>query len=363
MAKEDSPLYAVIMAGGSGTRLWPRSRRKKPKQLLDIVSNKTMIQETVERLSKLVDHDRIIVVVGEMHFRDINQQLAMVPTENIIVEPEGKNTAPCIGLAAVHLRAREKDAVMITLPSDHLIKNVGRFRKVIKAAAAVAEKRSSLVTIGIEPTFPETGYGYIQIGKKVESAQGEDVHKVVAFREKPTLAVAKKFLKSGDYMWNSGMFVWKASTILDQIKKHLPQLHKGLMKIEASIGKSAEGKVLEKVYGSIEAESIDFGVMEKAKEVMLLKGDFGWNDIGSWAAMEQLWPKDRDGNFLDADVVSIESSGNIIHSTKKLVTVIGLKDIVIIETEDALLVCAKDRAPDVRRAVEELKERGLDDYL
>ena len=363
MAKKDGPLYAVIMAGGSGTRLWPRSRKKKPKQLLDIVSSKTMIQETVDRLDGLIDLDRIIVVVGEMHFKDIDQQLALVPTENILIEPEGKNTAPCIGLAAVHIRACEKNAVMIVLPSDHLIKNASRLRTVAKAAATVAQHDNSLVTIGIRPTFPETGYGYIQIGKKIDSVQGEEVHKVIAFTEKPTLAVAKKFLKSGDYMWNSGMFVWTVNTILDQIKKYLPELHKGLMKIEASIGKDSESRVLAKVYGSVEGESIDFGVMEKAGEVMLLKGDFGWNDIGSWAAMEQLWPKDKDGNFLDAEVISIESSGNIIHSTKKLVAVISLKDIVIIETEDALLVCAKDRAPDVRRVVEELKKRGLDDYL
>jgi mannose-1-phosphate guanylyltransferase len=363
MAKGDSPLYAVIMAGGSGTRLWPRSRKKKPKQLLDIVSSKTMIQETVDRLSEIVDSDRVIVVVGDVYAKEIDQQLALVPTENILIEPQGKNTAPCIGLAAVHARARDKDAVMIVLPSDHLIKNTTRFRNVIKAAAGVAQKGKSLVTIGIEPEFPETGYGYVQIGNKVDSIRGEDVYKVVAFKEKPTPAVAKKFLKSGKYMWNSGMFVWKADTVLAQIKTHLPKLHKGLMKIEASLGKDTEQKVLEKVYDSIEGESIDYGVMEKAKEVMLLKGDFGWNDIGSWAAMEQLWPKDTDGNFLDADVVSIESSGNIIHSTKKLVAVIGLKDIVIIETEDALLVCAKDRAPDVRRAVDELKERGLEDYI
>jgi mannose-1-phosphate guanylyltransferase len=363
MPKQDRPLYAVVMAGGSGTRLWPRSRKSKPKQLLDIVSSKTMIQETVDRLSGLVEEENIIVVVGEMHFEDINRQLAQVPTENILVEPEGKNTAPCIGLAAVHVRARHKNAVMVVLPSDHLIKNANRFRKVIKAAAAVAQKGKSLVTIGIEPTFPETGYGYVQIGEKTGSTKGEDVYEVIAFREKPTVTVARKFLKAGAYMWNSGMFVWTADTILDQIEKHLPDLHKGLMKIDASLGKDSEQRTLKKVYASIESESIDFGVMEKADKVMLLKGDFGWNDIGSWAAMEQLWPKDADGNFLDADVVSIESSGNIIHSTKKLVTVIGLKDIVIIETEDALLVCAKDRAPDVRRAVEELKERGLDDYL
>ena len=363
MAKKDSPLYAVIMAGGSGTRLWPRSRKKKPKQLLDIVSSKTMIQETVDRLEGLVDADNVFVVVGEAHAQEINRQLAEVPSENILIEPQGKNTAPCIGLAAVHVRARDKDAVMIVLPSDHLIKNANRFRKVLKAAAAVASKGKSLVTIGIEPTFPETGYGYVQIGDKLDSANGEDVHEVVAFKEKPTSAVAKKFLKSGKYMWNSGMFVWKTDTVLAQIKALLPALHKGLMKIEAALGKEDEAAVLEKVYDSIEGESIDIGVMEKAKKVMLIKGDFGWNDIGSWAAMEQLWPKDPDGNFLDADVVSIESSGNIIHSTKKLVTVIGLKDIVIIETEDALLVCAKDRAPDVRRAVDELKERGLDDYI
>ena len=363
MTQRHRPLYAVIMAGGSGTRLWPRSRKKKPKQLLDIVSSKTMIQETVERLDPVIDSNRTIVVVGELHFKDIDRQLAHIPTENILIEPCGRNTAPCIGLAAINIRARHKNAVMVVLPSDHLIRKASRFRKIVKAAAAIAEKEKNLVTIGIKPSFPETGYGYIQIGKKAFSVQKEDVYKVVAFKEKPTLAVAKKFLKSGKYMWNSGMFVWSVDTILEQIKAHLPDLYKALMKIEASIGKANERKVLEKVYNSIKPESIDFGVMEKAKEVLLLKGDFGWNDIGSWAAMEQLWPKDRDGNFLNADVVSIESSGNIIHSTKKLVAVIGLKDIVIIETEDALLVCPKERAPDVRRAVDELKKRGLEDFL
>jgi mannose-1-phosphate guanylyltransferase len=363
MTRKNKPLYAVIMAGGSGTRLWPRSRKKKPKQLLDIVSSKTMIQETVERLDSLVDVDNTMVVVGELHFKDIDQQLVHIPTENIIVEPSGKNTAPCIGLAAIHIKARDEDAVMVVLPSDHLIRNTNRFRKIIRAAAAAAQQEESLVTIGIEPTFPETGYGYIQIGKKELSIRSEDVFKVVAFTEKPTGAMAKKFLKAGNYLWNSGMFVWNVKTILNQIEKHLPDLHDGLMKIEAALGKSNEQKVLERVYDSLEPESIDFGVMEKSKKVLLLKGDFGWNDIGSWAAMEQLWPKDKDGNFLNADVVSIESSGNIIHSTKKLVAVIGLQDIVIIETEDALLVCPKERAPDVRRAVEELKKRGLEDFV
>jgi len=361
--KKDSHLYAVILAGGAGTRLWPRSRRSKPKQLLDIVSNKTMIQETVERLDPLIDGNHTIVVVGNIHFDEIDRQLAHVPTENILIEPEGKNTAPAIGLAAVHLKARDEEAVMLVLPSDHLITKAGRFRKIVKAGYSFAQGEKKLVTIGIEPTFPETGYGYIQIGKKVESTQGEDIFEVVAFHEKPTRATAKKFLQSGQYLWNSGMFIWSASAILDQIKQHLPDLYEGLIKIESALGKESESKTVEKVYQSIQAESIDFGVMEKSKDVVLLKGDFGWNDIGSWAAMEQIWPKDKDSNFLDAKVLSIESSGNIIHSTKKMVAVIGLEDIVIIETEDALLVCKKERAPDVRRVVEELKKRGLEELF
>ncbi len=363
MTKKDGRLYAVIMAGGAGTRLWPRSRKSMPKQLLKIVSNRTMIQETVDRLTPLVDADHIIVVVGEAHFKEINEQLADVPTENILVEPEGKNTAPCIGLAATHIRSRDKDGVMVILPSDHLVVNGNRFRKTIKAAAEAARTRKCLVTIGIEPTLPETGYGYIQIGEKLDTVQGEDVYVVEAFKEKPSRSTAQKFLKTGTYLWNSGMFVWTAETILEQIKTHLPALYEGLAKIEGVIGKETERKVTEKVYASLEPESIDFGVMEKAEDVVLLKGDFGWSDIGSWAAMEQIWPKDENGNFLNAEVISIESTGNIIHSTKKLVAVIGLKDIVIIETEDAILVCAKEKAPDVRSVVDELKKRGLDTYL
>ncbi len=361
--KKNTHLYAVILAGGSGTRLWPRSRRIRPKQLLDIVSNKTMIQETVERLEPMVDGAHTIVVVGNIHFEEIDRQLVHVPTENILIEPEGKNTAPAIGLAAVYLKARDENALMLVVPSDHLITKVNRFRKIVRAGAAYAMKEPKLITIGIQPTFPETGYGYIQIGEKTETTDGEDIYKVVSFQEKPTQAVAEKFLQSGQYMWNSGMFIWRAGAILDQIKQHLPELYEGLMKVESAIGKGNEEKTIEKVYETLKPESIDFGVMEKSKEVVLLKGDFGWNDIGSWAAMEQIWPKDSSGNFLDAKVVSVESTGNIIHSTKKLVAVIGLEDIVIIETEDALLVCKKDRAPDVRRVVDELKKRGLDDLL
>jgi mannose-1-phosphate guanylyltransferase len=363
LMRKDSHLYAVVLAGGSGTRLWPRSRKSKPKQLLDIVSNKTMIQETVERLGNLVDGNHTIVVVGNIHFEEIDRQLAHVPTENILIEPEGKNTAPAIGLAAIHLKAINEDATMLVLPSDHLITNEKRFQKIVRAGVAYAQKEKKLITIGIQPTFPETGYGYIQIGDKAATVQDEDIYNVVAFHEKPTQAVAQKFLKSGKHMWNSGMFIWRVQTILNQIKMHLPDLYEGLMKIESALGKGSEERSIEKVYSSLKAESIDFGVMEKSKDVSLVKGDFGWNDIGSWAAMEQIWPKDKDNNFLDAKVVSIESSGNIIHSTRKLVAVIGLEDIVIIETEDALLVCRKDRAPDVRRVVEELKKRGLEDYL
>jgi mannose-1-phosphate guanylyltransferase len=363
MNGQDIPTYAVIMAGGSGTRLWPRSRFKRPKQLLDIVSDKTMIQETVERLGPVIDGAHTLIVVGDVHVAEIEKQLAHIPPENFIIEPEGKNTAPCIGLAAIHLLAREQDAVMVVLPSDHLVVNAGRFRKLIKAAAELAKAGDHLVTIGIEPTFPETGYGYIHIDGKIDAVSGEDIYKVLGFKEKPSKPVAKRFLKSGDYLWNSGIFIWSVKTILERIRIYLPDLYDGLMKIQAALGKATEKKVLETIYGALKPESIDFGVMEKDKNVLLLKGDFGWNDIGSWAAMEQIWPKDKDGNFLHAEVVSIESSGNIIHSTKKLVAVVGLKDIVIIETEDALLVCPKDRAPDVRRVVEELKKRGLETYL
>ena len=285
-------MYAVIMAGGKGTRFWHKSRERMPKHLLDIVSERTIIQETIDRILPLIPAENILIVTGLSHADELMKQAPQIPEENIIIEPVGRNTAPCIGLAALHIKRKSPDAVMVVLPADHLINDAAQFCHLLSLAAEMASRGDYLLTIGIKQTSPETGYGYIEQGVLKATVKGEDIYEVKSVREKPDLEQAKAFLEKGGFYWNSGMFVWRVETILRAIGRWLPELHKGLLRIEESIGTDREKEMVNRVYRAITSISIDYGVMEKADNVLLMRGDFGWSDMGSWDSLWEVSEKD-----------------------------------------------------------------------
>ncbi len=344
-------LFAIIMAGGVGSRFWPRSRVRNPKQLLKIFGDDTMIQSTVKRLEGLVKNENIFIITNKVQKLRVKDQLPQIPIENIIDEPFGKNTAPCIGLASLFVKRRNPEAVTIVLPADHLIQDTSRFLLNLKQAAEFAFNNKGLVTIGIVPTRPETGYGYIQIdeGKKIDS-----VYKVTTFAEKPNLETAKRFLQSGDFLWNSGMFIWRVDVILEEIKNLLPDLYSGLKVIEKSIEEANYQKTLVKVYGQLAKISIDYGIMEKSDRVYLVKGSFDWNDVGSWESVYELSSKDEEGNAKIGDVYCRNTKNSYIYSLNKFSAVIGVENLIIINTADALLVCNRSHAQDVKSVVDYL---------
>ena len=356
-------MYAVLMAGGSGTRFWPKSRENMPKQLLNIVGTETMIQATVTRIKPLVPVENIYVVIGQTIEDEVRRQLADIPGENILVEPCARNTAPCIGLAAITIQKRDPQGVMVVLPADHAVENEKRFLSVLKVAGQIARERPNLVTLGIVPTRPETGYGHIRRGERLKEKDGLPVCRVEQFVEKPDLERAKQYTESGEYLWNSGMFVWNVSTILENIRRYMPDLYEGLMQISESLGEGEESDTVRRVYESLQPESIDYGIMEKAENVLVLPGDFGWSDVGSWASLAEVNPPDEDGNVVDGPFVGIETADSVFVAPEKLIAAIGVKNIIVVDTEDALLVCSKDRAQDVKKIVEILKDRGRREYL
>ncbi len=357
-------LYIIIMAGGKGTRFWPLSRAKMPKQLLSITSKRTMIQETVDRILPIIPLQRIMVVTTYLHTEEIRLQLPDLPCENMLVEPIGRNTAPCIGLAASHLVRRDPDAVMAVLPADHLIEDAANFQSRLLVAAKIARKQSSLVTIGITPTRPETGYGYIQLGREVNSIDDEPFYEAKSFREKPNVETAEEFIKAGNFLWNSGMFIWRASSIMANIERYLPTMYKQLIRIRVAIDTESEYKVLNHIYPEIEPISIDFGVMERANHVYIIRGEFGWSDVGSWNALKAVWSNDENDNAVyGKPTVAINSAHSIIYSPQKVVALVNVNDLIVVETDDALLVCHKEKAQDVKKVVEILEAKGMKNLL
>jgi mannose-1-phosphate guanylyltransferase len=359
-------VYAVIMAGGIGSRFWPRSREKSPKQLLEIVGKGTMIQNTVDRIKPLIDEKNIFIVTNKLHKNAIVKQLPNIPIENIIVEPVGRNTAPCIGLAALFIERLDPKGIMVILPADHLIEDETEFLRVLRVGSTVAQITSGLVTIGIQPTHPETGYGYIQVKEKSEESVPvniDGVFEVKTFAEKPNYATALKFLESGDFYWNSGMFMWRVDVILSEIQKNIPELHNQLINLQPSIGTSLFDQNLEITYGLIRGISIDYGVMEKANRVYAIKGDFGWNDLGSWDEVKRISPKDENGNFTHGKVISINSKNTYTYAGEKLIALVGLGDVIVIDTPDALLICKKGSSQEVKEVVDLLRRKQMNEYL
>ena len=356
-------MYAVIMAGGKGTRFWPLSRGKKPKHLLNITGEKSVIQYTVDRVIPLVGKENVLIVTSASHSDEIREQLPELPSENILIEPVGRNTAPCIGLAAIHIRKRSPDAVMFVLPSDHLIADTNSFLASLTIAREMAERDDCLVTIGIKPEWPETGYGYMERGEIADIIGKTRIYKVESFREKPDPATAEAFFKDGRFFWNSGMFIWKASAILNVTKSLIPDLYEGLLTIEESIGTEHEKNVLSEIYRDIKSVSIDYGVMEKTRDVFMIEGDFGWNDIGSWDALWDVMYKDEMGNATKGEVINLDTSNSLIYSPQKMVALIGVKDLIVVETEDSLLICKRGASQDVRKVVECLEKKNMKEYL
>lgn len=353
-------VFAVIMAGGVGSRFWPRSKEKTPKQLLKIFGENTMIQDTVNRLKDIVRIENIFIVTNKIQRDEILKQLKDIPAENIIEEPFGRNTAACIGLASVIIRNKVKDAVTIVLPADHIINDKELFNTTIMKAADFAYHSKGLVTIGIKPTRPETGYGYIQIN---ETEISENISKVLTFAEKPNYATALRFLESGDFFWNSGMFIWRVDIILEEIKSFLPDLYEGLDKISSEINSPKYNETLTNVYGMLRSVSIDYGIMEKSNKVFLTKGEFSWSDVGSWEEVYQLSQKTENGNAVNGNVFLDATSDSFIYSPEKFTAAIGVENLIIINTKDALLICRRDNSQDVKKVVDYLKINKLNEHL
>jgi mannose-1-phosphate guanylyltransferase len=356
-------LNILIMAGGRGERFWPKSRINNPKQLLNLSGNGSMIQETVWRVRDLTDPSHIFIVTNALYAEPIRKQLPGIPEENIILEPEGRNTAPCIGLASLFIGARDPDGVTIVLASDHIIQKPAEFRAILQQGAAAAEQTGGIVTLGIAPDRPETGYGYIKMGEAI--AAGQDVCKVERFTEKPDFNTAVDFLENGRYLWNSGMFIWKTATIRQLIAEYMPELHQGLEVIGKVIGSPDYRRVLHEEYVKFEKLSIDYGIMERAPKVYVIPADIGWDDVGSWLSLERVRPLDRYGNVIAGPEITAIDLKDCIFETQgdKLVTAIGLRDLIYVETEDAVLICPKARAQDVKLVLEKLKAEKKEKYL
>lgn len=352
---------ALIMAGGRGERFWPKSRKNLPKQFLSLTDDgKTMIQLTIERILPIVNIEHIYIATNRDYKPLVLKQLPDLPEENILCEPAGRNTAPCIGLGAIHIAKKYQDALMMVLPSDHLIKFNNMFLNTLKDACEVAEEDTNLVTIGITPDYPETGYGYIKFDSNICNKRA---FKVERFVEKPSLEVAKEYLATEEYLWNSGMFVWKVSTILQNIQHFMPDTYEGLVKILNAIGTDEQELVLQKEFLGFSSQSIDYGIMEKADNIYIIPGTFGWDDVGSWLAVERIKKTNEYGNVVSGNIITVNTHNCIIQGDKKLIATVGLDDVIVVDTQDATLICAKDSASDIKKVTENLKICNRNEYI
>lgn len=358
-------LYAVIMAGGVGSRLWPRSRVATPKQFLDLLGPRTMLQETVDRIEPLVPLARVLVVVSEEHAATVRAQVPGLPEENIVTEPGPRGTAPCVGLASVALQQRDRSAIMAVFPADHRIADAVGFRRAIAAAAQIAQD-DYLVTLGITPDRPHTGYGYIQRGALLGETNGLAAFRVQCFSEKPDAPTAKRFLDSGEYYWNGGIFIWRVATILTEMESLLPRLHTELQAVAEAWDSRQRRESLVAAWDRVPRTTIDYAIMEKAARVAMMPVDIGWDDVGNWATLSGLVDSDKAGNVVRGEgcPLLMDTINTYVYtSAGRLVVTVGLENFVVVDTPDALLVCPKDQAQAVRDVVERLKAEGLQQYL
>ena len=363
-------LYVLILAGGGGTRLWPRSRNKTPKQFLKLFKGKTLIQITAYRFNGMLPWEKIFcVTVSDEYKKEILREVPEFKPENIIVEPHRRETGPAHGIGAAYIIKKDPDAVIVTEGADRLINPVSKYLSTLKAAAKIAFEKKMLVLIGIKPRFPHVGLGHIKRGKKVFEVDDKVFFEVEKFVEKPPLDLVKKYTRSGKYFWNAGEFVWRADVILDALSKHAPEVYKNLEKISVVIGKKEEKKVVDKAYEKMPKIAIDYAVAEKAKNMIVVAGDFFWTDIGDWKEVWSNLPKDELGNVIidggekGGKVYNIDTSDALIHTDGRTVAVIDVDNVVVVDTKDALLVCSKSRAQNVKKIVQTLKKEGLEELL
>jgi len=356
--------YALIMAGGVGTRLWPLSRRDRPKQALRLVGERTMMQHAVDRLAPLFHPEQVFVVARGEYVPILSSQVPELPPENFVVEPEGRGTGPAIGLGAIHLLRQDPEAIMAVLTADHFITDTARFRRVLTAAAQVAAE-GHLVTLGIKPSSPSTGYGYIEQGKGLDEVEGFPTFRAERFTEKPNPETAAHMVESGEYSWNSGMFVWRADRIVEEFQRQMPEFYAQLAEVEAALGTPGYGPTLKRIWPQVAKQTIDYGVMEGAEDVTVIPVDIGWLDVGSWASLPELLPADEAGNVAVGQHVEIDTRNTLVFAgnEKRLIATIGLEGLVVVDTEDALLICAKEREQDVRAMVKRLEEMGRGEWL
>lgn len=366
--------HGVILAGGRGTRFWPRSRKRRPKQLLNIVGSETMLQQTVKRLLPVFPASRMWVVTNAEQAAAVRRNVPRIGATRVLAEPVGRNTAAAIGLAAIHIAQKDPDAVMAVLPADHYIADAARYQAVVRAALIMAARGPNLVVLGIPPTRPETGYGYIERAGAITAGTGEPVFSVARFTEKPSLSIAQEYVASGNYYWNAGMFFWRVGTFFDCLQRFLPATHDALLRLEKLIGTPRYAKALKRIYPQLENISVDYAVMERATAVspasgrpvleesgggvFVLPAEIGWSDIGSWAAVYELLARENGENASAGEHVAIDATGNFLWSPKKFVAALGVRDLVVVETPDALLICPRNRAQDVGTIVKWLEERG-----
>lgn len=355
-------VYNVIMAGGGGTRFWPLGRQEVPKQLINLSGEDALINETINRIDSLAKKDDLFIVTNEKQLealKDIVKDKCL--DRNILPEPCARNTAAAIGFAAFNIMKKYGDGVMCVYPADHYIKEEKEFKSILEKAIYIAENNDKLVTIGITPTFPSTGYGYINFNR--ENTIEDVAYEVVEFVEKPNYEIAKEYVNSKKYVWNSGMFVWKVSKILEDFKRYLPKVYEKLEEISKYLGTKEEVEKIKEIYPTIQSISIDYGIMERSNDVIVVPGDFGWNDVGSWDSLGAIYPTDDEGNIKRGENITIDTKNSIIYSDDKLISTIGISDLIVVSTNDAVMVCRKDKAQDVKKIVEQLKEEDRQEYM
>jgi mannose-1-phosphate guanylyltransferase len=360
-------LRGVILAGGVGTRFWPLSRQKSPKQFLPIISDRTMIEETVDRLLPAIPAANIYTIANQEQTQVMRDYIPALPEDNFLIEPQARNTAPCLVLATAIIYTQNPEAVVAVFPADHSIQKEKIFQQKLLAGAEMAARTENLITFGIPPDFPSTGYGYIRFDREAaETTEGENFFEVREFKEKPDAVTAREFLTAGHYYWNSGMFIWQARTFAQKLEECAPEYFSHWQNILEALrteDRKAESDRIAEIYPEMPATSIDYALMEKARGVLMGEGNFGWSDVGAWSSLSSFWEKDDKGNAVRGDGLILDAENNLVYNPDKLTALVGVKDLIVVETDDALLICPKDLDQKVKEIVAELKKRLKKEYL